>query len=362
MKPCEVCQQPTSLYRCPRCLTITCSLQCCVEHKLKKGCNGKRNRAAYCAIENFTDSQLASDYHFLEDVLNVTQSGQRLFHSVTKTSNTNHSKKVSSQKRIKTATNKPTDDLDEAEDYYPAPIQPLLRLAMSQPGQTMDGGNTNENSHHSTSSMDGQFSFKQQRLVQQARERGCTLLLMPTGMERQRNNTTFYSPKQDRITWKLEWIFHLSQQAGILGRRDTSTAQTSSNGLLHREIICDTQVPESVILKDYLHQHVLQGKQAKSTLKPFCSALALSHCVSSDVCHTNHSSQHTGKHQEEDLFPLLLFMKKIPSSSASPIYIPLDPHQTLKAALHGKTLIEFPTVDIVLPCDSHLIPCMVKEV
>lgn len=362
MKPCEVCNQSTSLYRCPRCLTTTCSLQCCVEHKLKKGCNGKRNRAAYCAIENFTDSQLASDYHFLEDVLNVTQSGQRLFQSVTKTSYTNHSKIVSAHKRIKTPTNKPTDDEDTAEDSSVAPIQPLVRLAVSPPGPTMDGGNTNDTSPYSTSSMHSQRSFKQQRLVQQARERGCTLLLMPTGMERQRTNTTFYSPKQDRITWKIEWIFHFSQQAGIPGSRDPSTAQTSSAALLQREIICDTQVPETVILKEYLLQHVLHGKHAKSTLKPFCSALALSHSVSSDAGPTNHSSQHTDKHQEEDLFPLLLFMKKIPSSSASPIYIPLDPHQTLKAALHGKTLIEFPTVDIVLPCDSHLIPCMVKEV
>jgi len=78
---------------------------------------------------------------------------------------------------------KNADEDDKTEDHH-APIQPLLRLAVStnsQPGEAIDIGNNNDK-HNTTSWMHGQLSFKQQRLVQQARERGCTLLLMPTGM------------------------------------------------------------------------------------------------------------------------------------------------------------------------------------
>jgi len=382
MKLCEVCNNQTSLYRCPRCFTNTCSLKCCVEHKTKKGCNGKRNRAAYCAIENFTDSHLASDYHFLEDVLNVAQSGKRLFNSVT-TKTSNNKNMCSSSKRNKTITMKNADEDDKTEDHH-APIQPLLRLAVStnsQPGEAIDIGNNNDK-HNTTSWMHGQLSFKQQRLVQQARERGCTLLLMPTGMERQRNNTTVYSPKQDIITWKIEWIFHFSQQGELHSKTDQPNLQTcahcNKNSLVSTEIICDNQVPESVILKEYLLKHLVQGKHAKSTLQPFRSALTLSQNIASNSGHTTNSQHNNttiplpcssksninrvGKDDIEDPFPLLLFMKQIPCSSATPIYTPLDPNQTVKAALHGKTLIEFPTIDVVLPCDSHLIPCLVKEV
>jgi hypothetical protein len=351
-----------------------------VEHKTKKGCNGKRNRVAYCAIENFTDSHLASDFHFLEDVLYVAQSGKRLFNSVT-TKTSNNKNIFSSKKKTKTITMKNADEDGKAEDHH-APIQPLLRLAVSasQPGEAMDTGNNDK--HNTTSWMHGQLSFKQQRLVQQARERGCTLLLMPTGMERQRNNTTFYSPKQGIITWKIEWIFHFSQQGEMHRKTDQPNLQTyahcNNSSLVSTEIICDNQVPESVILKEYLLKHLIQGKHAKSTLQPFRSALTLSQNIASNSGHTTYISQHNnttrpspcssecginraGKDYNENPFPLLLFMKQIPCSSARPTYTPLDPNETLKAALHGKTLIEFPTVDVVLPCDSHLIPCLVKE-
>ena len=83
LKPCEICREGPSLYRCPRCSICTCSLQCCTAHKKRgKGCNGKRDRAVYCALQNFSDSQLSSDYHFLEDVLKSAQSGRRMLKSV----------------------------------------------------------------------------------------------------------------------------------------------------------------------------------------------------------------------------------------------------------------------------------------
>lgn len=66
---CSICRTAQSAYCCPRCSTRTCSLKCCLEHKSRTGCNGKRDRTAFCSLARFTDAQLASDFHFLEDVL-----------------------------------------------------------------------------------------------------------------------------------------------------------------------------------------------------------------------------------------------------------------------------------------------------
>lgn len=382
MKPCEICNKQTSLYRCPRCFTNTCSLQCCVEHKTKNGCSGKRNRAAYCAMEDFTDSQLASDYHFLEDVLNVAQSGQRLLQKVAKTSI--HKKITPPNKRSKGRCSNNQDD-DRKEDELP-PIQPLLRLTVSQPGPNtvvQQQNNTANVDTNMNSWIDG-CSFKQQRLVQQANERGCTLLLMAPGMERQRNNTTFYNPKQDIISWKVDWVFHYQQQTAT-HRNETSayaaTVPTSANDYNNnippsKIIIHDNQVLETVILRDYILTYILQGKYAQSTLKPFCSILTLTQQSSSDAflgtdgqkisanltSSSEPNTNRTAKSDDEGRFPFLLFMKQIPCSSAKPVYIPLESDQTLKVALKGQTVIEYPTIDVVLRCDSHLIPCLVQEI
>ena len=56
----------------------TCSLKCCKIHKEKSNCNGKRDRTAFIALNQFSDSKLLSDYHFLEDVLQNNNRAKRL--------------------------------------------------------------------------------------------------------------------------------------------------------------------------------------------------------------------------------------------------------------------------------------------
>lgn len=66
---CEECKLKESIYMCPRCNIRTCSLDCVSKHKIKTGCNGKRNREAFLPLCRMSDSSLRSDYFFLEEVL-----------------------------------------------------------------------------------------------------------------------------------------------------------------------------------------------------------------------------------------------------------------------------------------------------
>ncbi|XP_068175647.1 box C/D snoRNA protein 1 [Antennarius striatus] len=64
---CGICGSDESKYRCPACLTHSCSLQCVKTHKKNSGCSGVRNKTAFVSISQFDEIALLSDYRFLED-------------------------------------------------------------------------------------------------------------------------------------------------------------------------------------------------------------------------------------------------------------------------------------------------------
>ena len=66
---CEVCCADEGRYKCPRCSMFTCSLSCCKQHKKTNNCSGKRDKTAFVDMQTYSERDLRSDYHFLEDVL-----------------------------------------------------------------------------------------------------------------------------------------------------------------------------------------------------------------------------------------------------------------------------------------------------
>jgi len=66
-KLCWSCQKP-ALYKCPRCEVRTCSAKCVKRHKETLKCNGIRCKTEYVPKERYTESNMLSDYRFLEEV------------------------------------------------------------------------------------------------------------------------------------------------------------------------------------------------------------------------------------------------------------------------------------------------------
>jgi hypothetical protein len=64
---CQVCCKESSKYTCPRCRIHFCSLICCNEHKKIALCNGKRDKTAFVSLDQFSEQNMQSDYHFLEE-------------------------------------------------------------------------------------------------------------------------------------------------------------------------------------------------------------------------------------------------------------------------------------------------------
>ena len=153
-------------------------------------------------------------------------------------------------------------------------------------------------------------------LKRQAEAQEVNLLRMPLGMERRKLNTSRYSKKSDTITWKVELMFH-SADGHVLKLESEMVESSSLSGELSR------------------HLDVHQGnKGVRSQLKEFVSAPRES---------------------------LLLFMKRLPCSSTSPMYFKLNPGVPLESVLRGKTIIEYPAVEVVMEADKDKFPLFIGE-
>jgi len=76
MGNCRVCEEQEGKYRCPKCLLISCSLQCVNVHKEKFNCDGKRDRFQYVNLKEMEDKHV-TDFRFLEEATEVLDRAKR---------------------------------------------------------------------------------------------------------------------------------------------------------------------------------------------------------------------------------------------------------------------------------------------
>ena len=434
---CQICQKKTSLYCCPRCSIRTCSLSCCQTHKLQNNCNGKRDRTAFVSLTQFSDSNLQSDFHFLEDVLTVSERVKRLGRDILggnyHNRNHNHNNKRDLvPKRMHPPdpnNNTKNNNVVDAKDDVPVPVQPLLNLHLQE---THDKHNTNtntntnmneENLHNNkppdskkrkittdlssssstpppppnpslttnstTNSNSNVNNWLQQhppnlkRLVKEANQypRKVNLLLMPMGMERRTKNKTHYKIKTDTIVWSVEWVFHHF--------RKSSSTSSSSNILDHNNDSSSTFIQlQSQSQSQSQSQHKIQKKQQENVI--LFERLKEQSILEQELSKHLHSfSQHSKQfHSIPNINQLHLFIQRVPCRSNAPTYIPIPMNSdatttatatattnsnatanqtqtqtqtTLQDALRGCTIVEYPTIEVVLPQHLHLFPTMVQE-
>ena len=370
LPPCAICNAKIAIYRCPRCHTCTCSLECCRIHKKggdskegsnnNKPCDGKRDRTQFCSLKGFTDSQLSSDYHFLEDVLKVSESTKRMYHGIVSGDSTNNT--TSSTKRARTMAIKTGGriDLDSISTKQQQSDHPLLQakegksiisvLANGVADNDDDDANTEQSAkqpHNNpkngiinellgnnkpaskpppSASNSNKKKEKIDPLIRQAELKGVNLLRMPPGMERRKSNTTKFNKKKGIITWKVELCFHLPKDTSDISEGVSTNEDKKKT--LPRFLKVETNVQDSSTLSEELGKHldVHSGNSAtRSQLRQFTTVPRES---------------------------LLIFIKRLPCRSSSPQYYKLDPNMTLMELLKGKTIIEFPTIDVIIASDD----------
>ncbi|RQM12723.1 hypothetical protein KXD40_006176 [Peronospora effusa] len=170
---CNECGKTNVKYRCPRCEYITCSLLCCVSHKKKFNCNGKRDRTKFIQIQKFTDANLSSDYFFLEEVSRSTNSAARSRSQL----NANVRRYTSNKKR------KGATDCDKT-----GPLSGLINPDV--PADWL-----------------ARFPVAVQMFAQYSAKRGVTLTLLAPGMSKRTRNSSYMDKKKNTMYWRVEWVF-----------------------------------------------------------------------------------------------------------------------------------------------------------
>ncbi|MCJ1354897.1 MAG: hypothetical protein MMC33_004887 [Icmadophila ericetorum] len=157
----------TPKYRCPRCLTRTCSLQCTKRHKKWAQCSGLRDPGAYKKrSEVATPAGIDQDYNFISGI----------------------------EKRIESA-GRDTEDRGV-----------ILKRHVNENDNGPAKGEVN--------------------LKQALRTCGVFVERAPVGMSRQRDNKTYWKKIQKCINWTVEWVFPDGQK--VLGNcLETETLATA---------------------------------------------------------------------------------------------------------------------------------------
>jgi HIT zinc finger len=281
---CQGCHREPSLYKCPRCHFMSCSLACCVHHKRDRKCNGKRDATSFVSVSHMTDAHAKSDYFFLENVLNTVDASQRRFRQLgpSYTSGGNNN----TNKRPRTGDAAPDGTTEEA------PLHPVLLASRQEDGKRTILPELLQQPRT--------VPPARRQLMNAALERSVRMLLLPAGMERHKTNKSRLNHRKE-LQWTVEWVLHTSPK--------DSNPQTKISVVSETAVVWGSL--QSLLLVD-------------------------------DSTNTTNNNASSAKDN------VSIFIKKLPCPSNRPLYFEIARHQTLRDALVDRTVYEYPTLYVVV--------------
>jgi hypothetical protein len=369
---CPECRARPVLYQCPRCRRRTCSLDCCRAHKTKYQCNGKRDKTAFVNLGSMTDATLASDYHFLEEII-----GQMDSHSSTTTESkrrrTNHAannEPATASSALSSAA--PLHPLLQAScNSVPGRIQTLVSLVRDTSPHTND--ETIQRHRHKPSHPRGSGGGTLNPFQQRAAMLGITVLRLPDALERHQRNqshvkmirssgathrnetssiATINGRNDDRVGsgkkkpelyWTVEWCWYHPKAEADANSITTANANDSSSRK------ADISSDRSRMTSGLLHN--------------IAESQSLTDLIQRIIQESTFTGLDIGTLASSTLDDVSILVPKIPSSAHRPVFVaiaspPLHSHHggtmmTLVEALRDLTVIEYPTLHIVPPDRRH---------
>jgi hypothetical protein len=293
---CTVCSQNESKYTCPACLIPFCCVECSKKHKEDTKCTGKRDITAFVELGKFDNSTLRSGRIIL--YFNTLD-----YHFL-------------EEAKLKTDRLERTRKAENIDDH-PFQFHP------------------------------NHVKFVQRRI----HERSIHMQLMPQGMSRRERNTTHYRSKEERVYWRVEFLFDQ-----VL----TEVAEDKQPYKIEEPYVKE-ETSLIQLLMQYLDSNAVavtgnaQGESLTVTnalirnkLEKYVTTLTQYRETSGDVQGT----------------PFALFMlaeRKPTGAPNTPLYYRLDSSKPLKESLVDKIVVEFPIVHVVLPEHVDQYPIITEE-
>jgi hypothetical protein len=254
------------------------------QHKTAKQCTGKRDLAAFRAIEEFDDRTLLSDYHFLESAMRSVESAGRGAAVASTTGNASGSN----------------------------PARRKLAIA--------------------------------------AMERGIHLDLLPLGMQRRKENTSYFDARRKRIAWRVELVFDrlAIRQVETTVQETTTIRSMLASLLLPKPAAPDPPVAACNESIDLIAPQAPGGPAASSHRS---GGGAKSRSVPPEDGQRVVLRLRLRLYAREGLQDLLVFMAAHRRPANDPRFHCLDLDASIGEALRSRVVIEFPTFHIV--CKSE---------
>lgn len=175
--------------------------------------------------------------------------------------------------------------------------------------------------------------------VKAALDRQTTVLLQPSGMSKRKSNTSRYDPQQDLIAWKIMAVFiiksdfSLSEVIGL----DVNSDQMNQTAALQKAGIClQTQVSEKERIADIrskMLQSVQSGTILRQALKPLIAQMDA----------------------------LVCYLRVLPAQANRPLFRQIASDSSLREAMSGMTVMEFPTLYFGPAAAMERLPVLLHE-
>ncbi|KAJ1325138.1 zinc finger HIT domain-containing protein [Microdochium nivale] len=230
---CTICHVQSPKYKCPRCATRTCSLQCIKKHKKWSSCSGERDPTVYLAPSKLkTDAGIDHDYNFLTKIERSIETADKI--------------------------------MREERDIVPPPgghPQQQHNDASGGRHQHRDNHHPNKRARfndgrhghdeHSASASSRRWDKNSQFRL---RKLGIHVSTVPYGMTRSRENKTSWNKRTRTINWQVEWFVHAGAETASAGHEQGSAAKT--------EVANDTHKPTRILHKILDETPLVEGFEA----------------------------------------------------------------------------------------------------
>lgn len=406
---CQECCTQDALYQCPRCRRRTCSLVCCVAHKERFRCNGRRDRTAFINIPSMTDATLASDYHFLEDIVGCLDEASRL-HDFQTSNNGTAAQRRNAQNNDSSRNNNNNSNGKRPRcndvEHSMAVVHPLLQkkspasssslLLSSNRMQTISadpsGSHSTSHGHPNAHHHPPHRNHRRRPAVsvrQRAAELGIVVLELPAAMERHasnqsrailhggrsinNNNHQNVNPPKSKddntadaadandtnsknknsnmdsiISWSVECCWVLEPAGSDPDSHATATTMSESSTPLLPSTTTLALPSSEVPLANSRHTSTTQTKTV--LLHNILQTKTVGDIVtqaSAQLSLVHDSGGQWPGNQQTSNAHFAVLIKQIPCPAHLPVYSELEPASTLMGALQDRTVIEFPTLFIV---------------
>ena len=333
---CEICCLSRRQYKCPRCSVFSCSLECCKRHKVERACDGRRDRTSYVSMQTFSNSTLRNDYHFLEDVLQTKDSAKRTLAfncgglpSAADRKRQHRGGGKHNGKRQRGTGGDGDDDVDGSATSGGASESFLL--PGQRPQQKLDSHTQGVRNFVKGAASSG---------------RNTQVIVLPQGMSRRKANTSQYRGKNDEVLWRVHAVFVVYPPEA----RGRSGVVFDPSLLLRPElepVSAEGIATNALLEQDTSGQSLLAGMvlglvHEKETLQTVLSRFL-------DPAPGNSAQRSTLRNTRQDQDSLICLVQSIPSPASRPIFFEVSLEGTLRDALAGKTVIEYPTLIFAFP-------------